>query len=319
MKAVELTKPGGAENLRLTDVPIPQPGDHEVQIRTKAISINPVDAFVRNNETALNQILGLLPGEKPVILGWDISGTVTATGRSANRFKKGDDVFGLIRFTGHGKAYAEYVTAPEDQLALKPENISHEEAAAATLAALTAWQALVTYASIKKGDKVLIHAGAGGVGHYAIQIANHFGAEVIATSSPENKDFILRLGAAKHIDYKSTPFENVITDADIVLDSVGTPGHLDRSVATLKKGGRIISILGHFTDENLLQKIKEKDIYAHRLGVSSDGPGMEAIAGLLRTGQLHSHIAQTFSLDQMALAHQSIETGRTKGKIVIKL
>ena len=319
MKAVELTSPGGTENLRLTDIPIPQPGDHEVQIRTKAISINPVDAFVRNNETALNQVLGLLPGEKPVILGWDISGTVTATGRAVTRFKKGDDVFGLIRFTGHGKAYAEYVTAPEDQLALKPENTSHEEAAAATLAALTAWQALVTYARIRKGDKVLIHAGAGGVGHYAIQIAKHFGAEVIATSSTENKDFVLRLGAAQHIDYKNTPFENVITDADIVLDSVATPGHLDRSVAALKKGGRIISILGHFTDENLLQKIKEKDIFAHRLGVSSDGPGMEAIAGLLRTGKLHSHIAQTFSLDQLPAAHQSIETGRTKGKIVIKL
>ena len=319
MKAVVLTRPGGVENLQLTDLPIPQPGDHDVLIQTKAISINPVDAAVRNDETSLNYVLQLQPGEKPVILGWDVSGIVTATGRSVTRFKKGDEVFGMIRFIGHGKAYAEYVTAPEDQLALKPENISHEEAAAATLAALTAWQALVTHAKIKKGDKVLIHSGAGGVGHYAIQLARHFGAGVIATSSPENKDFVLQLGAQKHIDYKSTRFEDVIDDADIILDSVATPGHLDRSVSALKKGGRIISILQHFTDETLLKKIKEKDIYAYRLGVSSNGRDMESIAALLKTGQLHSHISTVFTLDQIPAAHQSIETGRTKGKIVVKL
>jgi NADPH:quinone reductase-like Zn-dependent oxidoreductase len=319
MKAVVLTKPGGVENLKLTDLPIPQPGDHEVLVQTKAISINPVDAVVRGNEKFLNFVLQLQPGENPVILGWDISGVVTATGKSVTRFKKGDEVFGMIRFIGHGKAYAEYVTAPEDQLALKPGNVSHETAAAATLAAITAWQTLVTYAKIQKGDKVLIHSGAGGVGHYAIQLAKHFGATVIATSSPENKDFVLQLGADQHIDYKSRRFEEAVTDADIVLDPVSTPGHLDRSVAALKKGGRLISIVQHFTDEALLQKIKEKEIYAYRHGVASNGQDMEAIAGLLGTGDLHSHISQTFAFDQIPAAHQSVETGRTIGKIVVKL
>lgn len=319
MKAIILTKPGGVENLQLTDLPIPQPAENEVLIQTKAISINPVDAVVRGNEAFLNYVLQLKPGESPVILGWDISGVVTATGPAVTRFKKGDEVFGMIRFIGHGKAYAEYVTAPEDQLALKPANSSHEEAAAATLTALTAWQALVTHAGIKKGDKVLIHSGAGGVGHYAIQIAKHFGATVIATSSAENKDFVLQLGADRHIDYKSQKFEEVVTDADIILDSVSTPGHLDRSVAALKKGGRLISIVARFNDEALLQKIKAKDIFAYRLGVSSNGHDMESIAQLLGTGALHSHISQTFSFDQIPAAHQSIETGRTKGKIVVRV
>lgn len=319
MKALILTKPGGVENLQFAELPIPQPSENEVLVQTKAISINPVDAVVRSNEAFLDFVLQLQPGESPVILGWDVSGIVTATGAGVTRFKKGDEVFGMIRFTGHGKAYAEYVAAPEYQLALKPANTSHEEAAAATLAALTAWQALVTHAKIKKGDKVLIHSGAGGVGHYAIQIAKHFGATVITTSSPENRDFVLQLGSHQHIDYKTRRFEDIVNDADIVLDSVSTPGHLDRSVAALKNGGRLISIVEFFTGEALLQKIKEKNIFAHRLGVSSNGKDMESIAELLLTGALHSHISQTFPFDQIPAAHQNIETGRTKGKIVIRL
>lgn len=322
MKAIVLTKPGGVENLVIREVPIPTLKDNEVLVQVKAISINPVDAFIRTDETFLRHVLVIHPrlySTTTIILGWDISGVVTATGKSVTRFKKGDEVFGMVNFEGQGKAYAEYVAAPEEHLALKPAGTTHEEAAAATLAALTAWQSLVTYAKIKKGDKVLIHSAAGGVGHYAVQIAKYFGAYVIGTSSAANKDFVLGLGADQHIDYSRQRFEEIVTDADIVLDSVQGEDHLHRSVAALKKGGRLISILNFFLDEDLLKKIKEKEIYAYRLEVKSNGQDMRSIAGLLEKGALHSHVSKTFPFTGMAEAHTQVATGKTRGKIVITL
>jgi NADPH:quinone reductase-like Zn-dependent oxidoreductase len=322
MKAVVLTQPGGVENLILTQVPTPLPKDNDVLLQVSAISINPVDVAVRGNEIFLRHVLKIHPrlyGTSPVILGWDISGVVTETGNAVTKFRRGDEVFGMVNFEGQGKAYAEYVAAPEHHLALKPANITHEEAAAATLAALTAWQALVTHAKIKKDDKVLIHSASGGVGHYAVQIAKYFGAYVIGTSSAANKDFVLGLGADQHIDYSRQRFEEVVTDADIVLDSVGEDGHLQRSLAALKKGGRLISILHFFTDEALLKKIKEKDVFAYRLGVESNGEEMQSIAGLLEKGALHSHVSKTFPFTGMAEAHTQVATGKTKGKIVVTI
>ncbi|PSL46557.1 NADPH:quinone reductase-like Zn-dependent oxidoreductase [Chitinophaga niastensis] len=316
MKAITLAKAGGVENLVIKELPVPTIKDNEVLVRVKAISVNPVDAFVRGNEGALKAILQLKEGEQPIIIGWDISGEVVATGNAVTQFNKGDEVFGMVNFAGHGKAYAEYVAASESHLALKPANTSHEEAAAATLAALTAWQSLVQYAKIKAGDKVLIHSAAGGVGHYAVQIAKHFGAYVIGTSSAAKKDYVLSLGADKHIDYTQQRFETVVTDADIVLDAVGEPGHLDRSLDALKPGGRIISLLIHF-DDNFNAKAKTKEVYAKRLSVVSNGAQMADIAALLEKGDLHSHVSHTFNFDEMPLAHQQVATGKTQGKIVV--
>jgi NADPH:quinone reductase-like Zn-dependent oxidoreductase len=317
MKAIVLKQPGGVENLEIRDIPVPDINDHEVLVEVKAISINPVDAIVRENAALLSAVLRLKEGERPVILGWDISGIVTATGKSVSRFKKGDAVFGMVNFEGHGKAYAEYVAAPEAHLAHKPANISYEEAAAATLAALTAWQSLATYTGVKAGDKVLIHAAAGGVGHYAIQIAKHFGAYVIGTSSVANKDFVLGLGADQHIDYRDRPFEEVVKDADIVVDSIG---QLDRSLDALKEGGTLISLVVPL-DKNLAlaKKAKAKKVSMFRLGVESSEEDMEAIAGLLRQGALHSHVSATYSFHEMAAAHQQIEAGRTRGKIIVTI
>ncbi|TDW96167.1 NADP-dependent oxidoreductase [Dinghuibacter silviterrae] len=314
MKAIILTEPGGVDKLKVAEIPAPVPGDHEVLIQNKAISINPVDTFVRSRQQYVDYVLGEGAKEKPIILGWDVSGVVVDTGKAVTRFKKGDEVFGMVKFKGHGKAYAEYTTAPEDHLALKPANTTHEEAAAATLTALTAWQALVTYARIQKGDKVLIHAAAGGVGHYAVQIAKHFGAFVIGTGSPKNKEFVLGLGADQFIDYTTERFEVVVTDADIVLDSLDEPG---RSLAALKKGGRLISILTQF-DDALLEQARAKDVYTYRMSVYSDGEQMKAIAGLLAGGELRSHVSETYTFDQIAAAHQSVESGRTRGKIILK-
>src|SRR5215217_997731 len=179
MKAIILKEFGSVDNLIEKDVPLPVAKNDEVLIQVKAISINPVDIKTRKGKS-----LGpSLKDEDPLILGWDVSGVVAETGSSVSGFKVGDEVFGMINFPGHGKAYAEYAAAPASHLALKPANVTHEEAAAATLAALTAWQALVDHAKIKKGDRVLIHAAAGGVGNYAVLIAKHIGAYVIGTSS----------------------------------------------------------------------------------------------------------------------------------------
>ncbi|MCF0040154.1 NADP-dependent oxidoreductase [Dyadobacter fanqingshengii] len=317
MKAIALKETGGIENLILIETKTPQVKPNEVLIKVKAISINPVDGFVRGNKAYHERVINPQPGEN-VILGWDVSGTVAEIGNDVSDFKIGDDVFGMVNFPGHGKAYAEYVAAPADQLALKPENITYEEAAAATLAALTAWQSLVTYAKIKKGDKILIHAAAGGVGHYAIQIAKHFGAHVIGTGSAAKKDFIIGQGADEFIDYTAEKFEQKVRDADIVLDSI-FGDHVVRSLESVKHGGRLISLLTFFTDEALLKRIAEKAVYAHRLGVVSSGEDMKQIAGLLANGTLHSHISASFSFEEIPQAQTLVDAGRTVGKVVITL
>lgn len=320
MQAITLKAPGGVEQLVITDLPVPAIKDDEVLVQVKAISINPVDTKVRSRGPLFQIVLQLQEGERPVILGWDISGVVVETGAAVTSFKKGDEVFGMVNFPGHGKAYTEYVAAPAAHLALKPSNITHEESAAATLAALTAWQAMVTYAGIKAGDKVLIHAAAGGVGHYAIQIARQLGAYVIGTSSAANKDFVLQLGAHEHIDYKKHRFEEVVQDAELVVDSVEEDGHLERSLQAVRPGGTLVS-LNVFFDKNLPLAVeaKTKGVFTHRLEVLSNGTDMQSIAGWLEQGRLRSHVAHSFPFREMAAAHRQIESGSTIGKVVLTL
>ena len=317
MKAITLAGNGGTENLILTEIPTPQINENEVLVRVKAIGINPVDAFVRNHQFALEMFVSPQPGET-VIIGWDISGVVEAVGKEVTQWKPGDEVFGMVNFRGHGKAYAEYVAAPADQLALKPGNISHEQAAAATLAALTAWQSLVTYAKVKAGEKVLIHGAGGGVGHYAVQIAKHFGAYVIGTGSASKKDFVLSLGADEFIDHTATRFEDIVRDADIVIDPL-FGDHIFRSLDAAKEGGRVIALLVPFTDEKLVSKVQEKKLYAHTLNVASNGRDMQELATLLKSGKMRSHVSATYPFEDLARAHDEIETGKTLGKIVVTL
>ena len=314
MKAITLKKNGGIENLVLADVPLPDIHENEVLVNVKAISINPVDAFARKSEGTVQSILK--PGkDEIVILGWDISGVIIKVGKRVEEFKEGDDVFGMVNFPGQGKAYAEYVAAPADQLALKPRNISFEAAAAATLTALTAWQALVTYAKVKEKDKVLIHAAAGGVGHYAVQIAKYFGAYVIGTASAPNRNFVIELGANEFIDYTSEKFEDKVNDADVVLDSV--PGNnLLRSIDAVKKGGRVISIKGNFEGE-IADKAKKKNLYTQRILVRSNGNDMKRIAKLLEEKKIRSYISKKYDFKDLPDAHLQIETGKTRGKIVV--
>ena len=311
MKAIVLKAFGSVDNFAVEDIPLATIQDNEVLVELKAASINPVDMKTRSGKA----LAARLKDENPIILGWDISGVVTEVGADVKDFKAGDEVFGMVNFPGNGKAYAEYVAAPAAHLALKPANISHEEAAAATLAALTAWQAFNTHIKIQPGNRVLIHAASGGVGHFAVQIAKHLGAYVIGTSSAINKDFVLSLGADEHFDYKSKPFEGAISDIDIVLDTIGGD-NIDRSLEVIKTGGTIISIPSGLNKE-VTAKASAKGINGYFILVSSNGDDMKQLAGLLEKGIVKSHVGQIYPFEQLPAAHSAIESGRTVGKIVI--
>lgn len=315
MKAIILKGFGGVENLVYRDIETPDIDDHEVLIRVKAIGINPVDAKVRSRKAPLAESLA---EQDPLILGWDVSGEIVKVGNKVTRFKNGDAVFGMLNFVGHGRAYAEYVCASEEHLALKPQNLSHIEAAASTMAALTAWQAFDSYGKLRPTDTVLIHAASGGVGHFAVQLAKHIGAYAIATSSASNRDFVMGLGADQHIDYGSTHFEEVLADADFVLESVGGD-NFQKSVQVLKPFGTIVALNSGCTMDD--QRVAEaKNLHAcYFMAVYSGSRDMQYIAELLAKGMLKPHVSHVFDFDEMAKAHQQIETGRTIGKIVVKL
>lgn len=311
MKAIVLHDSGGTENLVLEEAPVPLITNEEVLIEVKSAGINPIDVKTRSGKG----LYGMLKDETLLILGWDISGIVTETGKNVTTFKKGDEVFGMVNFPGHGKAYAEYVAAPAAHLALKPLTISYNEAAAASLAALTAWQALKAHANIQKGQKVLIHAAAGGVGHYAVQIAKHYGAYTIGTASAVNRNFVLSLGADEFIDYKAAPLEEQVSDIDFVLDTIGGDS-IDHSLKVMKKAATIVSIPSGL-NEAVMDKAGAKGMNGYTFKVRSNGNDMKEIANLLEKAIVKSHVSRAFSFVDMAKAHKQIETGRTRGKVVV--
>lgn len=311
MKAIILNTAGNVDELQIRDIPASVIQDGEVLIQVKALSINPVDVKTRTGKAFYNAI----KDNDPIILGWDVSGVVTES--KSDLFKVGDEVFGMVNFPGHGKAYAEYVAAPGDQLALKPANISHEEAAASTLAALTAWQALVTNANVQAGQKVLIHAAAGGVGHFAVQLAKHLGAHVTGTSSAKNKDFVLELGADAHIDYHNHDWAQNKGEFDFVLDAIGGE-NIDVSLLATKKGGTIISIPTGLSDE-ANEKIKAADVNGYFILVKSNGEDMKQLALLLEKEIVKAHVSAVYPFEEMGAAHQHLETGRTTGKVIVTI
>lgn len=314
MKAIILKEFGSVDNLIIQDISTPTIKNDEVLVKVKAISVNPVDVKTRQGYALADS----LRNYNPIVLGWDIAGEVIGTGKVVNDFKVGDEVFGMVNFVGHGKAYAEYIAAPASQLAIKPRNISFEEAAAATLAPLTAWQAFTKNGHLKAGDRILIHAASGGVGHYAVQIAKHLGAYVIGTSSAANKEFVLGLGVDQYIDYRAQRFEDVVKDVDFVLETIGGDNFV-RSLDVLKSTGTIVNLPSGLTDE-AKQKAQEKGVNScFFMMVESNGEDLRQIADLLEKGIINSHISKTYSFDRMAEAHLQIESGRTVGKIVVTI
>ena len=312
MKAIIIDEPGGIDKLIYTEIPRPTIKPDEVLVQVKAISINPVDVKTRAGKGTY----GRIKQERPLIIGWDISGVVTEAGSDTN-FKPGDDVFGMVNFPGHGKAYAEYVAAPANQLALKPSAITHAEAAAATLAALTAYQAMLTKIQVQPGQNVLVHAAAGGVGHFAVQIAKHLGAHVVGTSSAKNKDVVMRLGADEHIDYHGYDWANSPYEFDFILDTIGGD-NIDRSLDVAKSGGTLISIPSGLS-ETVTEKAKARGVNGFFFLVSSNGEDMKVLADWLEQGIIKSHVSELVAFEDMGKAHAQVESGRTIGKVIVAL
>lgn len=282
-------------------------------IRVKSLSINPVDIKTRKG----GALLATLKEVAPIILGWDVAGDVVSVGPGVTEFKEGDAVFGMVNFPGRGRAYAEFVSAPANHLARIPDGTNYEEAAATTLAALTAWQVLVQQANLQAGQRVLIHAAAGGVGHFAVQIAKHLGAFVIGTASAANADYLKSVGVDQVIDYTREDVAELGKEMDIVLDPLGGETTV-KSIGVLKPGGTLVSIVGG-AREGVQAAAAEKGATAKNYLVHSSGEDMKRLAALLANGSLRPTVSQRFSFDQMAEAHRQSETGKTRGKIVVNV
>lgn len=309
MRAISQQSVGGPEVLELVTVDRPEPVPTEVLVKVAAAGINPVDWKTRSS--------GGMLGSPPFTVGWDVAGVVEELGFGVTRFAVGDRVFGMPRFPREAGAYAEFVTSPSRQLARIPDRLGDVEAGAMPLASLTAWQALVDTAAVEEGDRVLIHAAAGGVGHLAVQIAKSRGAYVIGTARADEHAFLADLGIDEAIDYTQEDVGAAVRDVDVVLDLVGGQTGLD-SLPAVRDGGLLISVPSR-GDVGPLREAAGDRVRVTGILVEPDRAGMEEIAALAADGRLHVRVARTFPLEQAAAAHDLSENGRARGKLVLTI
>ncbi|PWU25201.1 MAG: NADPH:quinone reductase [Candidatus Rokuibacteriota bacterium] len=309
MRAIRQHVLGGPEVLELVEVPRVDPGPTEVLVRLAAAGINPVDWKTRAR--------GGFLGHPPFTVGWDVAGVVDAVGTGVTRFQTGERVFGMPRFPHEAAAYAEYVTSPSRQLARIPDALGDVEAGALPLAGLTAWQALVETARLQPRQRVLILAAAGGVGHLAVQIAKARGAYVLGTARCAKHGFLADLGADEAIDYTQEVVTERVRDVDVVLDLVGGETAL-QALPALRDGGLFITVPSSSAVEPL-RGLAGGRVRVTGILVEPDRSGLEALAELAATDALRPHIAETFALEQAAAAHELGETGRTQGKLVLRI
>jgi len=314
MKAAIINRFGPPEVLKIEEVEEPVPNDSQVLIKIQFAGINPVDTKVRAGTSGMSKQLQL-----PAILGWDVSGTIEKVGKNVTEFKTSDEVFGCIGFPGLGKTYAEFTVADPKLITKKPSNVSFEEAAAVPLAGLTAYQAINEHLKIIEGQKILIQAAAGGVGHLAVQFAKLNGAFVAGTASGKNEDFLKSLGVDQFIDYKKEKFEDVFQNGDAVLDAMGGE-ILYRSFSCVKKGGRVVCLPSSTKNDpkaiELAQQLEVQMIWPMMHPI---GEEMNIIARLMQHKKLHVKIDKIFSLDEIVDAHKAIETHNTDGKVIVKI
>ncbi|MEV8214263.1 NADP-dependent oxidoreductase [Leifsonia sp. NPDC077715] len=315
MRAALLDDAGGPDALRLGETAFPDRVNAEFLVKVVAASVNPIDAKTRAGRGVFGAIHSF-----PAVLGHDFSGVVVESPYSAHPIRPGDEVFGMVPVPRSGGSYAEYVSVPALSVVKKPATLSHIEAAAVPLAALTAWGMVVEVAKAHEGQRMLIHAGSGGVGHFAVQFASYFGAHVIATASGSKASWLRSLGAAEVIDYRTTRFEDVVHDADVVIDLVGNV-HDDtgtRSLAALRPGGLIVNAptgsWPGFAEDAANAGVRGTDYK-----VAPDGNTLAVIARLLEAGNVRVHVDEIFPLDRIAEAHTAIEGGHTRGKIAVKI
>jgi len=307
-------------------------GENDVLVQIHAAGVNPLDSKIRNGEFKL-----ILPYRLPLILGNEAAGVVVSVGSRVQRFKPGDEVFARPR-KGRIGTFAEFIAIAEDDVAHKPKALTMEEAASIPLVGLTAWQALIERAHLKKGQRVLIHAGSGGVGTFAIQLAKHLGAIVATTASATGLDLVKRLGADIAIDYRRDDFETILKDYDVVLNSLGGET-LDKSLRVLKPGGTLISISGppdpDFANEigaswilrlamrllsyRIRRKSRRRHVRYSFLLMRASGEQLRKISSLIDSGIIRPVVDRVFPFDSTKEAMAYVETGRAKGKVVVKV
>ena len=333
MKAFIVKKYSKKEKLQLTQVAEPIAKENEVLVQIHAAGVNLLDSMIKQGAFKI-----FLPYKTPIINGHDMAGTVIKVGSGVKKFKIGDEVYSRVGDYRIG-TFAEYIAVNESDLALKPKNLSMEEASAMPLVGLTAWQALVEIAKVKKGKKVFIQAGSGGVGTFAIQLAKHLGAYVATTTSTKNMDLVKSLGADLVIDYKTEDFETILKDYDLVIHSNRDPKILEKSLRILKAGGQLISLVGpptpEFAEEISLpwhlklvtklissgakKKAKKLNVSFKFLFMRADGNQLGQITQLIEAGIIKPIIDRVFPFEQTNEALSYVETGRARGKVVVKV
>jgi NADPH:quinone reductase-like Zn-dependent oxidoreductase len=332
VKAVVIGRYGGNEVVRAGEMPDPELQDVDVLVQIQAASVNPLDLKIREGKLKL-----ILPYRLPLILGNDLAGVVLRVGPGVRRFKPGDEVYARPDKDRIG-AFAELIAIREDAVAIKPKRLTMEEAASIPLVGLTAWQALVERANLKAGQKVLIHAGSGGVGTMAVQLAKHLGAIVATTTSTANLDWVKGLGADIVIDYRKDDFEATLRDYDVVLDTLGGAA-LEKSLRVLKPGGKLVSIAGppdpdfaremganwvlrlamRLLSRRIRRSAKRLRVNYSFLFVRSSGDQLREIGSLIEAGLIRPVMDQVFPFESTKEALAYVEKGRAKGKVVVKV
>ena len=332
MKAFIVDRYGNNDGVRAGEMPDPEVRDDDVLVQIHAASVNPLDLKIRGGSLKL-----ILPYRLPFVLGNDLAGVVVRVGSRVRRFKRGDEVYARPDQDRIG-AFAEFISIKEDAVASKPKELTMEEAASIPLVGLTAWQALIERANLKAGQKVLVHAGSGGVGTFAIQLAKHVGALVATTTSTANLDWVKRLGADIVIDYRKDDFETLLHDYDVVLDTLGGET-LEKSLRVLKPGGKLISLSGppdpdfakdigstwplrlvmRLLSYRIRQKAKRHQVSYSFLFMRASGDQLREIASLIDSGIIRPVVDRVFPFASTKEALVYVETGRAKGKVVVKV
>jgi NADPH:quinone reductase-like Zn-dependent oxidoreductase len=332
MKAFIVDRYGSNDGVRVGEIPAPELRDDDVLVQIHAASINPLDFKIRDGK-----LKRILPYRLPFILGNDLAGVVVRVGSGVRRFKPGDEVYARPETDRIG-AFAEFISIKEDAVANKPKELTMEEAASIPLVGLTAWQALIERANLKRGQKVLIHAGSGGVGTFAIQLAKHLGAIVATTTSTANLDWVKRLGADIVIDYRKDDFETILHDYDAVLDTLGGEA-LEKSLRVLKSGGKLISISGppdpdfatdigstwilrlamRLLSYRIRRRAKRHHVSYAFLFMRPSGDQLREIGSLIDSGIIRPVVDRVFPFESTKEALAYVEKGRAKGKVIVKV
>ncbi|MHC5795042.1 NADP-dependent oxidoreductase [Lacisediminihabitans sp. FW035] len=315
MRAMVIAATGGPEVFTPADLPMPIKVSAEVVVKIIAAGVNPIDAKTRSGGGSSAAIANF-----PVVLGADFSGIVVESPYETCPFKPGDEVFGMVPVPRMAGTYAEYVTVPTLSIARKPSRLTHVEAAGVPMAALTAWGMVVDVAKAHEAQRVLVHAASGGVGHFAVQFAAYFGAHVIATGSAHNESWLRELGAAEVIDHNTTRFEDVVSRVDVVIDLLGNV-HDDtgtRSLSVLRSGGLLVNAPSG-SWPTIMEDAAAAGVRATTYKTSPDGSTLAIIGRLLDSGDIHVTVDHVYDLEHVADAHTAIETGHTRGKIVLSV